>query len=324
MVGTQLSIVTADGAIRIIAAPRATLTVFMFKNLRLYRLHSGWPDSEQALADQLEQVAFKPCGPFTERSSGWEAPAAPDYPLFCRRVGGADLLRLRSQVRLLPAAAVNEALEERLADFKGRMQREPSRRERLGLKDDVHAELMPRALLKSERIKGFCIVAERLIGIDTSSEGQAERFLDQLREALGSLQVTPLKFQQPVAQIINRVFQGQGPAALRVGRECRMEDASAGAASVSWADIDLGDDDVQRHVRNGLKLARLGMVFEDLASFVIDQDGVIRKFKLQGLEGAEDHGEEEPLARLDAEFVLGTGVAHRLVGTLSKALGGFE
>jgi recombination associated protein RdgC len=296
----------------------------MFKNLRLYRLHSGWPDAEEALAEQLEQAAFKPCGPYSERSSGWEPPAAPDYPLFARRVGGADLMRLRSQVRLLPAAAVKEALEERVGEFQQRAQREPSRRERLQLKDEIHAELMPRALVKSERVKGFCLIADRIIGIDTASEAQAERFLDQLREALGSLQVTPLKYRQPVGQIIHRVFLNQGPKELRAGRECRMEDASAGAASVSWADIDLSDDDVQRHVRNGLKLARLGMVYEELASFVLDQDGVIRKFRLQGMDDAEERGEEEGLARLDAEFVLATGVTHRLVNVLSKALGGVE
>lgn len=296
----------------------------MFRNLRLYRLHSGWPDSEQALAELLEQAPFKPCGPYSERSSGWEPPAAPDYPLFCRRVGGADLMRLRSQVRLLPAAAVNEALEERIAAFEQRAQRAPSRRERLQLKDEIHAELMPRALVKSERVKGFCLVTDRLIGVDTASEAQAERFLDHLREALGSLQVTPLKYRQPVAQLIHRVFLNQGPQELRAGRECRMEDASAGAASVSWADIDLSEDDVQRHVRNGLKLTRLGMVFEDLASFVIDQDGVIRKFRLQGLDGAEERGEEEGLARLDAEFVLATGVTHRVVEVLARALGGID
>jgi recombination associated protein RdgC len=284
-------------------------------------LHSAWPDAEAALSEQLEQAAFKPCGSFTERSSGWEPPAGGDADPLCRRVGGADLMRLRSQVRLLPAAAVNETLEERVVEFRRRAQRAPSRKEKRELKDGVHAELMPRALLKSERVKGFCLIAEKLIGIDTASETQAERFLDKLRDGLGSLQVTPLQFKQPVAQLINRVFLGNGPPAFRAGRECRMQDPAAGAAIVSWLDIDLTDDDVRRHVRNGLKLTRLGVVFDDLATCVIDQDGVIRKLRLQGMNEAED-AEEDPLARLDAEFVLLTGVIRRLVKALGKSLGG--
>lgn len=295
----------------------------MFRNLRLYRLHSPWPDSEAALSAQLEQAAFQPCGPYSERSSGWEAPAGEGVELLCRRVAGADLLRLRSQVRLLPAAAVNEALEERVAEFTKRVQRAPGRREKRQLKDEVHAELMPRALVKSERVKGFCLIAEELIAIDTASEAQAERFLDKLRAALGSLKVTPLKFRQPFAQLINRVFLGDGPPVFRPGRECRMQDPAAGAAVVSFQDIDLTDDDVQRHVRNGLKLTRLGLVFDELLTCVIDQDGVVRKLRLQGMDEAED-SEEDPLARLDAEFALLTGATRRLIEALKKALGGFD
>jgi len=293
----------------------------MFRNLRLYRLHSAWPGSETALSAQLEQAAFKPCGPFSEGSSGWEPPAGEAADVLCRRVGGADLMRLRHQVRVLPAAALKEALEERLVEFKKRAKRDPGRKEKSQLKDEVHAELLPRALLKSERVRGFCLLSDKLIGIDTASEAQAERFLDKLRDALGSLQVTPLAFRQPVAQLINRVFLGDGPPMFRPGRECRMQDPAAGAAVVSWLDIDVTEDDVRRHVRKGLKLTRLGVVFDDLVSCVIDQDGVIRKLRLQGLDETEDQ-EEDPLARLDAEFVLLTGAVRRMMEALRKSLGG--
>lgn len=294
----------------------------MFRNLRLYRLHSSWPSSEAALAEALETAAFTPCGSYTERSSGWEAPTGEEADPLCRRVGGADLMRLRSQTRLLPAAAVNEALEERVAEFRQRMTRDPGRREKRQLKDEIHAELMPRALLKSERVRGFCLINERLIGIDTAAEAQAERFLDKLRDGIGSLQVTPLEFGKPIGELLHKVFLGSGPREFQPGRECRMQDPAAGAATVSWLDIDLTDDDVRRHVRNGLKLGRLGVVYDELASLVIDQELVIRKLKLQGMDATDDMDEEDPLARLDAEFVLLTGVVRRLIGSLEKALGG--
>jgi DNA recombination-dependent growth factor C len=102
-----------------------------------------------------------------------------------------------------------------------------------------------------------------------------------------------------------------------------MQDPAAAAATVSWLDIDLSDDDVRRHVRKGLKLSRLGVVFDDLVSCVIDQDGVIRKLRLQGMNEAED-AEEDPLARLDSEFVLLTGLSRRLIEALRKSLGGLD
>ena len=296
----------------------------MFRNIRLYRLLSPWPESEAALSAQLENALFKPCGPYTERSSGWESPTGdPEQPL-CRRIGGADLLRLRTQVRLLPAAAITEAMEDRLVEFRSRAQRDPSRREKLQLKDEVQAELMPKTLVKSERTRGFCLLAENLIGVDTASEAQAERFLDTLRAALGSLQVTPIAFKKAPGELLTKIFLGDGPGEFRSGRECRMEDPAAGATTVTWLDADLHDPSVTRHVRDGLKLTRLGIEFADLLSCVIDQDCVIRKLKMQGLESVDDMPDEDPLARLDAEFVLLTGNVRRLVRSLVKPLGGLD
>ena len=298
----------------------------VFRNIRLYRLHSDWPATEQALCDQLENAAFKPCGSLTERSAGFEAPGG-DPAELARRVGGADLLRLRIQSRLLPAAAVNEALEGRLDEFRDRTAREPSRREKRQLKEEVHAELMPKTLLKSQRVNGFCLYAEnkseRLIGIDTASEAQAELFLENLRGALGSLQVTPLAFKQPIGQLLTKVFLGRGPNNFVPGRECRMEDPTAGRGTVTWQDIDL-DPDVRKHVRNGLKLTRLGVEFDDVLSCVIDHQGVIRKLRLQGADAADEAAEEDLLAKLDADFVMLTGSLRRLMAALRKPLGGYD
>ena len=299
----------------------------MFRNVRLYRLHSDWPESAEELAGKLLNAAFKPCGSFTERSSGWEAPGGETETILTRRLGGADLLRLRSQTRLLPPAAINEALEERIREFRNRTQRDPGRKEKRELKDEVHAELVPKALLKSERTWGFYLAREKLIGIDTASDTQAERFLETLRNALATLQVTPLAFKQSLAGLLTRIFMGQGPASFVPGRECRMLDPSVGGASVSWLDIELTDASVRRHVREGLRLDRLAVEFDDLLSCVIDQEGILRKLKFQGFDDATEYDtaeSEDPLGRLDAEFALLTGTLRRLLASLQKHLGGYD
>jgi recombination associated protein RdgC len=298
----------------------------MFRNLRLYRVTGDWPASEEELSNQLLNVPFKPCGSFTERSAGWEAPVAELPDVLARRVAGADLFRLRSQSRLLPAAAVNEALEERVAEFTGRMSRPPGRKEKRDLKDEVHAELMPKALLKSDRIWGMYLQSERVLLVDTASETQADRFTDALRSAFGSLPMTPIEFKEPIAKLLTNVFLGQGPTAFLPGRECRMLDPSTGSASVSWLDIDLSDPSVQKHVRDGLKLDRLAVGFDEVATLVLDQDCVIRKLKLIGMDQVEDGDalDEDPIGRTDAEFVLISGVITRLLGALKKQLGGYD
>jgi recombination associated protein RdgC len=126
----------------------------MFRNIRFYRLESDWPDSEKALSKELEKAAFSPCGPLTERSSGW-IPVDPETGnLLARRVNGADLLKLRSQSRVLPHAVINEELEARIEDFRNRMQEAPSPREKRRLKAETRDELLPKAMLKSDKVWG--------------------------------------------------------------------------------------------------------------------------------------------------------------------------
>jgi len=296
----------------------------MLRNLRLYRLQSPWPESESALSERLAEVAFQPCGPFSEQASGWEPPTGQEADPFCRRVGGCDLLALRRQTRLLPAAAINEVLPTRVAEFEARVGREPSRKERRQLRDEVYGELLPRALLRSQRIGGFYLAAENVIAIDTSAAPKAELFLDQLRAALGSLAVRPLAFRQPVTGLLTRILLGQGPRELALGRECRMNDPASAKSAVQWLDMDLTDENARRLVRDGLKLQRLGIEFDDVLSCVIDQDAVLRKIRLPGADAGEISDAEDALARLDAEFVMLTGSVRRLLEVLGKALEGYE
>ncbi len=295
----------------------------MIKNIRFYRIHSDWPDSEEALHGVLENAAFKPCGTFNERSMGFEPPVEGAGDLLCRRLAGADLFRLRLQSRILPAAAVKEALAERLTQFSARTGRDPGRREKRELKEEVEADLLPKALLKSDRILAFYLRAEDVLAVATPSATNAERVLDTLRGAMGSLQAVPLACKEPAGGLLHRIFLGDGPQAFGLGRECRMKDPSDPRSTVNWLDMDLADKTVRSHVVSGLTLDRLGFQFDGLLRCTLDQDLVVRKLKLEGIEEADGLDDEDPLAQHDAEFTLLAGLVSRLLGTLKKELKGF-
>src|SRR5512143_785670 len=211
----------------------------MLRSVRFYSVSTPWPESEQELSERLATAAFKPCGTYTERSSGFEPPTGGENAPFARRVGGADLLRLRNQVRVLPTAAVNEALEVRLAEYRQRMQEEPGRRTKRKLKDQTRDELLPKALLKSDRTTALYLLQENVLCVGTASENRAERFLEQLRGALGKLDTKPLAFDRPAGELLNRLFAGDPPPKFALGRECRMRDRAEAKSSVRWQDVDL-------------------------------------------------------------------------------------
>lgn len=294
-----------------------------FRNVRLYRIHSQWPTSEAALSEVLENAAFKPCGAFSERSGGFEAPVAEAVDLMARRVSGADLLQLRIQTRVLPPAAVQEALAARIEAFKQRTQIEPNRTEKRDLKDEVYSELLPQALLKSDRVQAIMLPQEGVLIIGSASESVADYFMDALKRAMVTLQYAPVTFKTPVPELMKRLFMGASSEHFRMGRECRMRDPSDPRSSVNWLDFDLGDGAVRRHVTDGLKVDRLGLVFDQVCALVVDEDLVLRKVRLLGQDDMNDVPEEDPLAKHDAEFVIMAGAFKSLVAGLSSELGGF-
>ena len=292
----------------------------LFRNLRLYKLSSKWPESEQDLSDALANGEFTPCGSLSERSLGWEAPA-PELPdMFARRVAGADLIRLRHQVRVLPAAAISEALEDRLKEFEERTGEPATNKEKRELKEEVITKLLPQALPKSSRMNGFYIAKDKLLGIDTASDNEAERFLDQLRAAFGSLAAVPLAFSRPTGELLYSIFLGTGPDEFRIGRECRMRDPDSPGSSVNWLQMDLADPAVRKHVREGLNIDRLGIEFDASLSLTLDTNNVLRKLKLLGLDSEDDVPEESGLAKQDADFALTVGAVRRFVTALKSAL----
>jgi recombination associated protein RdgC len=294
----------------------------MFRNARFYSLDSDWPEGEEALSQTLQSAAFTPCGPLTERSSGWVPVDPESSDLLARRLNGADLLRLRSQSRILPHAAINEELEARIEEYRERMQEAPSPREKRRMKAETRDELLPKAMLKSDKIWGYVDLKEKIIGINTAQESVAERFLRRLRAPFGELNIRPLQYNQPVNDLLTKIFLGSAPNQFVLGRECRMQDAADSGSIVRWTDFDLTDKTIRNHVANGMRLTHLAIEYDNVLGCVLDENGVITKLRFLGMDD-DSHEDNDPLARMDAEFVLVTGTLRQLLGDLRKLLGGF-
>jgi recombination associated protein RdgC len=308
---------------RILRRPAARESTPMFRNVRFYNLDSDWPDSEEALSQTLTSAGFKPCGPLTERSSGWVPVDSDSSELLARRLNGADLVRLRSQSRVLPHAAINEELEARVEEYRNRMQEAPSPREKRRLKAETRDELLPKAMLKSDKIWGYVDLKDKIIGIDTATDSVAERFLRRLRAPFGELNIRPLQFNQPVNDLLTSIFLGGAPKQFALGRECRMQDAADAGSIVRWTQFDLSDKTIRNHVANGMRLTHLAIEYDNILSCVLDEKGGISKLRFIGMDDDTDD-EHDPLARMDAEFVLITGTLRMLLGDLKKLLGGIS
>ena len=94
-------------------------------------------------------------------------------------------------------------------------------------------------------------------------------------------------------------------------------------STVTWRDFDLSDASIRRHVVEGMKLTHLGLDFDGVMNCVISDQATFSKIKFIRGEAVEDPAGEDPLARLDADFVLLTGTLRRLLQDLKRLLGGY-
>jgi len=296
----------------------------MFRNVRYYRFEGQWPNSEEAVSEELGKFGFRPCGPLSRRSSGWVPIDPNSSELLARRVNGADLIRLRSQSRVLPTAAINEALEERIEEFRARMGEDPAPREKRRLKAEIRDDLLSKALLKSDRTWGFIDPAENIIGIDAAQPATCERFLSHFRQPFDLLNIKPLAFKEPVDALLTRIFLGDAPARFNVGRECRMQDAGDAGSTVRWTNFDLTDRSIRNLIADGMHLTHLAIEYDSVLSCVLDHHSVLTKLKFLGADDKESQIDNDPLARQDAEFVLLTGTLRQLMADLKKLLNGFS
>ncbi|MEQ8205957.1 MAG: recombination-associated protein RdgC, partial [Woeseia sp.] len=115
---------------------------------------------------------------------------------------------------------------------------------------------------------------------------------------------------------------GVAPKQFVLGRVCRMQDAVDAGSIVRWTDFDLDEKTIRTHVANGMSLTHVAIIYDNIMSFVLDENGVIRKLKFLGMDDDSD-ADNDPLARQDAEFALTTGTLRMLLVDLQKLLGGY-
>jgi recombination associated protein RdgC len=276
----------------------------MFKNVRLFRLGAPWGLDAEGLEASLAERRFRPCGPLETATLGWSAPLGEETAALVHGVGDCLLLCARKQERLLPSAAVAEALDERVAEIEGGEARDLSRVERRRLKDQVMAEMLPRAFTRSRRTLLYVDTKVGWLVVDAASDRQAEDVVSLLRETLGSLPAKPPVPQRPPAGLLTAwLLDGEPPADFVLADACELRDPKEGGV-VRCSKHDLGSEEIRNHLRAGKQAVKLALDWGDALSFVLAEDLSLKRLRvadalLEGTEGGEDEA-----ARLDAEFAI--------------------
>jgi len=147
------------------------------------------------------------------------------------RIGQYDLIALKTESKVLPAASINKILIEKITEIESREQRRVKGRERADLKDQIV--------------------------VNASSASAAEKLLSHLRKAIGSLPVVPLAVENNVPGTITGWVSDHFPEGFVPGNSASISTDEGGV--IKLKNIDLLSQDVRSHIDAGGRVTKIAL-----------------------------------------------------------------
>ncbi|MDI3258448.1 MAG: recombination-associated protein RdgC [Sinobacteraceae bacterium] len=293
-----------------------------FRNLQLYRIGGEWTLTPADIESRLLKHPLQPCVGMNPKSRGWVSPTGEGSLVYSQ--GRQMLLALGVEQKLLPASVVQDEVAERSEALERQQGFKPGRKQLRDLKDQVIAELLPRAFAKRRYTLAWINPESNWIVVDAASAGRAEELLEVLRESVDGLSLElPELAQSPAAAMTAWLAAGDAPGLFVIDQDGELRGSDQSKPTVRYQRHALDGSDVRQHIREGKQVTRLGLRWNNRVSFVLTDKLEVKKLAFEDIEKAnEDAADQSPEEQFDAEFTLFTGEVQALLSDLVQALGG--
>lgn len=298
-----------------------------FKNLRIYRFSQPFDWTAETLEPVLAQRAFRPCGRQDLSQYGWISPLGDGHDLFTHVSNGNIMLCAQRQDKIVPAAVIREAMQEKIDMIEQRDARKVYRKEKEQIKDEVLLELLPRAFTRNQRLFAYIAPKEKLLLLDTASASKAEEFLGYLRETLGSLPVIPPVSKMAPNDVMTLWLQQQrAEEPFTLDRECELNNPLDTSNVIRCKGQDLDSDEIQQLLDAGKRCTKLAVVWKDAIRCVINEDLSLKRLRFEDelLQQANESEAETREQQFDQDFSVMAVELNQLCKDLFKVFGGLE
>jgi len=296
-----------------------------FKAVRLYRLSPAFTLDQDSVEQKLSAQAFQPCGKSEASRVGWVSPLGREGELLHHRLGDCVMLCLRKEERLLPSAVVNEAVQEKVDEIEQAQDRKVYRKEKLQIKDDVVATLMPRAFTRSRVLYAYLDLQNHLLVVNGGSAAACEELISCLRESLGSLPLTlPDVNNAPMAVMTQWLRDHQASDHFVLDQDCELINPLEEGNVVRARSQDLSADEIRAHLEAGKQVRKLGVVWNDAVALVINADLSLSRLRFEDmvLEQSRETDAESAAQQFDQDFAVMSLTLAGLFDSLFAAFGG--
>ncbi len=279
-----------------------------FKNARIFQLPADFSIDSDHFSEQLSHDALKPCGSQDTASQGWISPfSLANDELYCLQSGNAQLFTMAIEEKILPAAVINQQLQEKVSQIKAESGSKPGRKQQSDMKQEILFELLPQAFTKLKKMGAYLDNTHKLMIVDSSSQNPAENLVSQLRQTLGSFKATAFGESSAMATVLTKwITDGHAEGGLEFGSSLVLETLDEAKSVIRAKNVNYLTDEMQRHIDNGYLVTQIGLIFNDRIEFTLTHDFAVKSIKFTDV--VQDQLEYESIESeeqlLDSRFTL--------------------
>ena len=230
---------------------------------------------------------------------------------------------LKREEKVLPAAVIREQVQKQVDKIEREEARTVGRKERQELKERVTDDLLPRALTRSSRTNG--LIAGNWLLIDTASAPKAEKLLTHLRQALGGLDAELLRTKESPRSLMTKwLLAGEAGGSFELGDSAVLIGGGDNAPRVKIDRSDLTREDVVRHVKNGLDVWEMGLVWRDRLYFTLTADFALKRINYLDVLTQEAEVGDDAASLAYATQTLMAAALTEVLDELAELAGGLE
>lgn len=227
----------------------------------------------------LSEAKFNPLSELEEKSAGF----VPDANgVFVPSFVGGYCFTLRLDEKIIPASAINQALQDKIKEIEESEERKVRGKERARLKDEVVFSLLPKAFAKTTMVPCFYRPLDKILIVATSSKRSADVVTGKLIRAIGSVKASTIHIDgikqsitSKLAHMLREDDETVSFGEFSVGGVVKMRNPVKHAVSYKLSDLHEANTGILEAIDSDFQVTEIELNNADV-SFRLDSDFVLK------------------------------------------------
>ena len=259
----------------------------MLKSVFIYSC--AHPLALDYINDDCEKLKYIAPMPQSVESFGW----SDDDNIFVHSANPFYLMRYRTDKKIIPSSAVEDACKEKAGDLS-----QLSHSEKKQLKDDVLMTLKPQALCRRQDVPVVWHHGLSQLWVGASSVVKADAVMEWVIQTWPGIKAMPWFDRSLLGEVLTQALKDQSwPKGVMPGQKVVLVDPRDTKKKVTVQGVEVDSDAVMHWLSQGFMVQQIQLIWQDKVQWQFSDSGVWSGIKDMSFAESLHEQENEPMTR---------------------------